>query len=130
MHLNAFRREAPRRINNAGADGNDDAVSRLGGAGHSYDESWTPPVIADTKARRKRFRKGSSYLLLFRKHRTPQVSFRLRGRGMGPESWESGVSHGKKMRQGNRSSLPSMVVPSGNGHSFPSNDFTPIHQLL
>merc|ERR1712227_790443 len=25
---------------------------------------------------------------------------------------------GKKMRQGNRSSLPSMVVPSGNGHSF------------
>merc|ERR1711868_231335 len=70
-------------INDAGADGNDDAVSRLGGAGHSYDESWTPPVIADTKARRKRFRKGSSYLLLFRKHRTPQVSFRLRGRGHG-----------------------------------------------
>merc|ERR1712050_172619 len=62
--------------------------------------------------------KGSSYLPLFRKHRTPQVFFPVTGEGHGPKSWESGVSHGKKMRQGNRSSLPSMVVPSGNGHSF------------
>merc|ERR1712174_112877 len=42
----------------------------------------------------------------------------------GHESWEAGVSHGKKMRQGDRSSLPSMVVPSGNGHSFSPKMFS------
>lgn len=77
-------------------------------------------MIADTKARRKRS-EGSKGIQLFapiqKAPNTPGF-FPPTGEGHGPKSWESGVSHGKKMGQGNRSSLPSMVVPSGNGHSF------------
>lgn len=77
-------------------------------------------MIADTKARRKRSG-GSKGIQLFAPiQKAPNTTgfFPPTGEGHGPKSWESGVSHGKKMRQGNRSSLPSMVVPSGNGHSF------------